>query len=199
MNLIYNIAPEIKIGLESINPPVIITVQEFTEESYTIFRKDFNNALNTNQPFIPIIIDSYGGQAYSLLAMIDIINASTKPVYTIAQSKIMSCAAILFSAGERRYISPNATVLIHDVASRAKGKIGELLSDVAETKRLDDKVYKLLDDNTNNKPGFFKSEVHKRDHADWYLTPETALKIKLATKIGIPTFTVNISCTYTIK
>lgn len=53
-----------------IESPTIIQVNKFTEEASRDLSKGFSEAHNTGQPIIPVKIDSYGGQAYSLLAMI---------------------------------------------------------------------------------------------------------------------------------
>ena len=78
------------------------------------------------------------------------------------------------------------------------GKVNEVKSDAAEAERLDNLIYEMLDTNTKNKRGYFKSEVHKRSHADWYITATEAIKMKLATKIGVPNFYVDVDVKYYI-
>ena len=57
--------------------PVIIRVNSFDEESAAKFIRQVGEAHNTGQPIIPIVIDSYGGQVYSLMAMISAIKNSS--------------------------------------------------------------------------------------------------------------------------
>ena len=53
---------------ELANNPVIVTVNKFDEQSADDFRNKFSMAQNTGQKVIPVVIDSYGGQVYSLKA-----------------------------------------------------------------------------------------------------------------------------------
>ena len=69
MNWTTRIDPRIK-ELELRNNPVIIRVNKFTEESAADFATQMSIAHNTGQSVIPIVIDSYGGQVYSLMSMI---------------------------------------------------------------------------------------------------------------------------------
>ena len=137
MHYFTEISPLIK-EIELRQQPVIITVNEFTEESVIKFNERMCHAQNSGQQVIPIEIDSFGGQAYSLMAMISSIKASRVPVATIVHGKAMSCGAILASFGSEglRFMDKDATMMIHDVSSFAFGKIEELKSDVREAERL---------------------------------------------------------------
>ena len=81
-------------------------------------------AHSTGQKVIPVVIDSYGGQVYSLMSMIAAIESAELPVATIVEGKAMSCGAVLLSFGEQgmRFADPHATVMIHDVSSGGYGK-----------------------------------------------------------------------------
>ena len=116
--------------------PVIVKVNKFDDEAVKGFYEDFEKCLTTGQPFVPILIDSYGGQVYSLLSMMAIIQNSKFPVYTIVQGKAMSCGAILFGMGHQRYMSENATLMLHDVSTMSCGKVEEIKSDAKEAESL---------------------------------------------------------------
>ena len=60
--------------------PVIIRVNKFDEASAKEFATRMAMAHNTGQKVIPIIIDSYGGQVYSLMSMIASIKSSELPI-----------------------------------------------------------------------------------------------------------------------
>ena len=129
MNIIYtpsHLLKEVKFKNE--NLPVVIRVNKFDEKAAEEFSKEMARAQNTGQPVVPVIIDSYGGQVYSLMSMISDIQHSRLQVATIVQGKAMSCGAILFSFGVdgMRYMDPDATVMIHDVSSMAWGKVEEI-------------------------------------------------------------------------
>lgn len=175
--------------------PVTVYVNKFTEEAAKKFIEDMDKAENSNQPVIPIVIDSYGGHVYSLLAMMDRISASKKPVSTIATGKAMSCGSVLLSCGKEgmRYISPNATVMIHEVSSGSHGKVEEIKADSAETTRLNSLIIEKMAMNCGHSPSYFMNIIHEKSHADWYLTPEDAVKHNLANKIHMPSFDLTVS------
>lgn len=121
-----NIDPRVTISEadKSLDIPAFVKFTgDFTEESAAKFRSELNmaesHARAAKQDVIPVIIDSYGGEVYALLSMIDAIDACELTVATIVEAKAMSCGSVLFSCGAEghRYIGPNATVMIHDVSS----------------------------------------------------------------------------------
>jgi ATP-dependent Clp protease protease subunit len=178
-----------------VNMPKIITVNKFNEESAKQFISDFYEAENSNQEIIPILIDSYGGQVYSLLSMIDCIKSSKKKIATISIGKSMSCGSILLSCGTEgyRYISPTSTVMIHDVSLGTHGKIEEVKADAKEGERLYNLVFNIMDKNCGHEDGYFQKLIHKKGHADWYLNPEEVVSHNLANHIRIPKFEISVS------
>lgn len=175
--------------------PVIIRVNKFDEKSAKEFQDQVARAHNTGQKVIPVVIDSYGGQVYSLMAMISAIKHSTIPVATIVEGKAMSCGAILFSFGEQglRFMDPDATVMIHDVSSMEHGKVEEIKASAEETERLNKKVYIMMARNCGKKDDYFLKIVHKKGHADWFLDADECKKHGLANQLRIPTLEINVS------
>ena len=175
--------------------PVILVVNKFTEEAAKEFRVAMSKAHSTSQPVIPIMIDSFGGQVYSLLSMLDTIEAAEKPVVTIATGKAMSCGSVLLAAGTLgyRYAEPNSTIMVHEVASDSRGKIEELKASVKETERLNKLIFTKLIRYCNLKDkNFFSKEITKRKNANWYLTPQAAKKIGLVDKVGFPSLSIDV-------
>ena len=176
-------------------PPVIIRVNEFTEKSARDFGQKMAMAQSTGQDVIPILIDSYGGQVYSLLSMISDINHSDIPVATIAQGKAMSCGAVLLTCGAPglRFMDEHATVMIHDVSSGMRGKVEELKADSKEADRLNNLIFKMMANNCGKKDDtFFLRKLKRRSRADWYLTPQDCLKYKIVNDIRVPKLKVDI-------
>jgi len=174
--------------------PVIVRVNKFDEDSAKEFANQVALAHNTGQPVIPVVIDSYGGQVYSLMAMISSIKHAELPVATIVEGKAMSCGAILFSFGEEglRFMDPNATIMIHDVSSMDHGKVEELKASAEEAERLNQIVYKMMARNCGKKDDYFLKLVHKKGHADWFLDAAEAKKYNLANQLRVPTMRVQV-------
>ena len=190
----FNQSPLLK-EVELHKNPVIIRVNKFNEDSAKDFSNKIAMAHNTGQKVIPVVIDSYGGQVYSLLSMIGAIKNAELPVATIVEGKAMSCGALLFSFGEEglRFMDPDATVMIHDVSAGQYGKVEELKANAEESSRLNKKVYKMMARNIGKPDDYFIKRIHEKGHADWYLTPKECKKIGLANKLRIPVMAIDIS------
>ena len=169
MHWTSDIDPKIK-EIELRKQPMMIRVNKFDEESARKFAAEMGQAHNTGQDIIPVIIDSYGGQVYSLMSMISAIKHAELPVATIVEGKAMSCGAILFSFGSDgyRFMDPDATLMIHDVSSMDWGKVEELKAGAYEADRLNAKVYKMMAQNCGKKDDYFMKIVDKKKHADWF-------------------------------
>ena len=168
--------------------PITVTVNKFNEESANQFKKDMVKAQNSGQKIIPVEIDSYGGEVYSLLKMIDVIKASSVPVATICIGKAMSCGAILltFGAEGHRYMAPSSTVMIHDVSSGSWGKVEDIKTDAKEVDRLNQFVYRMMANNCGKDSEYFLKIVHEKSHADWYLDAEEAKKHNVVNHLRVP-------------
>lgn len=188
-----NISPLLK-EYELRKSPVIARVNKFDEESSKNFQNQIAQAHNTGQKIIPVVIDSYGGQVYSLMTMISAIKNSEIPVATIVEGKAMSCGAILFSFGEEglRFMDPHATVMIHDVSSMDFGKVEELKAGAAEADRLNSIIYTMMARNCGKKDDYFTKIVDKKKHADWFLNAEEAKKHNLANQLRVPKVHIDI-------
>jgi len=188
-----HISPLIK-EIELRKQPVIIRVNKFDEKSADEFAHKLAIAHNTGQKVIPVIIDSYGGQVYSLMSMVAAIKASELPVATIVEGKAMSCGAVLLSFGEEglRFADPDATVMIHDVSSGGWGKIEELNADVAEAERLDEKIFTMMARNCGKKDDYFKKKVFQKKHADWFMDAQEAKKHGLVNHLRVPKLSIKV-------
>lgn len=188
------ISPLIK-EVELRKTPVIVTVNKFDEKSAKEFQQQIALAHNTGQKVIPVVIDSYGGQVYSLMSMISAIKHSELPIATIIEGKAMSCGAILFSFGEQglRFMDSDATLMIHDVSSMEYGKVEEIKASAEETERLNQKIYKMMARNCGKKDSYFLDIVHKKGHADWFLEADEAKKHGLANQIRVPKIKIAVS------
>ena len=181
--------------------PVIIRVNKFNEEEAKKFSQQVAQAHNTGQNLIPVVIDSYGGEVYSLMSMIAAIKNAEIPVATIVEGKAMSCGAILFSFGEEglRFMDSDATVMIHDVSSMEWGKVEELKASAKEADRLNDKIYTMMARNCGKKDDYFLKIVDKKKHADWFLDADEAKKHNLANQLRIPTMRISVDVSIEVE
>lgn len=138
------------------------------------------------QPYIPIVINSYGGYTDCLNVLLDLIQESNKPVVTIVSGVAMSCGLGLAISGTKglRIVGPNATCLLHQVSSASWGKASDMEAENREVQRLNAQLaYKLYDKAGNHPEGFTRDLIKENFNADLYLTPEQMIEYGWADKI----------------
>lgn len=197
MKIYTRLDPKIRCKKDSIeidSPKAIRLTKAFDEEMTENFIEDFNESLNANPKFIPLVIESYGGQVYSLLEIISIIKSSPVPVATICNGKAMSCGAMLFMFGSPglRFMSEHATLMIHEVSSFSFGKVEEIKADAGETDRLNDLIFKEAALHIGKSDDYFLKMMHDKKHSDVYLTAKDAKKHNICNHIGVPEFITNL-------
>lgn len=77
---------------------------------------------------IPIFIhiSSYGGILFDAFTAIDVIQACKVPVHTIIDGPTASAGTLISVVGNKRFMRPNAYMLIHQLSSSSWGKMSEL-------------------------------------------------------------------------
>ncbi len=129
-----------------------------------------------NESPITIMICSYGGDAYALFAIVDLIKSVPMKINIHGRGAIMSAGAIiLISATGIRSMSPSAVMMIHSVQSMVQGSIEEVQQSVNQSTLLNDRMIQLLAQATNQPPRFWKKETK----SDRYLTAEECKKLGL--------------------
>jgi len=97
--------------------------------------------LNSDNP-IPIFlhINSFGGSVFDAFTAIDVIISCSIPIYTIIEGATASAGTLMSVVGKKRYIRPNAHMLIHQLSSGFWGKMNEIEDDFANNKHLMEKI-----------------------------------------------------------
>lgn len=95
---------------------------------------------------IDLYINSPGGVVSDGLAIIDAIRCIQAPVSTVCIGQAASMAAWILAAGARgqRYASPNAEVMIHQVAAGFSGPAAHIKVMAERTMRLQRRLIELL-------------------------------------------------------
>ena len=83
---------------------------------------------------IYIHINSFGGCVFDALTAIDVMKSCKVPVHTIIEGATASAGTLMSVAGVKRYIRPNAHMLIHQLSSGSWGKMQELEDDFENNK-----------------------------------------------------------------
>jgi len=204
MRKILTVDPQIRMQKihEFILEPIVIRVNEFDEEAVEQFEDQMDEAHETGQKIIPIIIDSFGGSSYGCQAMVSAVLRAKVPVATIVSGKAMSSGAILFGFGTEgyRYMDKFATIMIHDTWQVSAGKVEEVKADSAHGEHLNNSIYKRLASHLGHKDdGHFLKLIKAHNHADWFLTAQEAKKHKLTNHLHIPEMKIHVGLEMTFK
>jgi ATP-dependent protease ClpP protease subunit len=128
-----------------------------------------------------LFINTNGGNAYDALALIDIIKQSKTPIYTVALGWCMSAGLWIFTAGSRRLIGENATLMFHDVKTWVNDKTSGIRQELEEAERLSQKFCDAIIAVSRIAPDDLKHYIDTK--AEWYIPAEKAIKFKLADEI----------------
>ncbi len=138
---------------------------------------------------IYLYINSPGGSVYDALAIYDTMQYISNDVQTVGIGMQASAAAFLLSSGTKgkRFLLPNATVMIHQPSSGTRGKVTDQEIDLKESLR----VKYLLEDIMAKNTGQKKSQIHEDMERDRWMTADEAKKygivdaiIKTPPKVG---------------
>ena len=130
---------------------------------------------------ISIYINSPGGSVTSGLAIYDTMNFIKSDVSTICYGICASMAALLLSSGKKgkRYILPNADVMIHQVLGRSEGQASDVKIATDRILDLKNRLNTILSKNTNK----HIKTIEKDTDRDNYLNANEALEYNLVDKI----------------
>lgn len=183
---------------ELFKQPIVIQVNSFNTAAAETFVKKIHAAQELGQPVIPVVIDSPGGEVYSLMRMLSAIESSDTPIATISSGKSMSCGIVLLSAGTvgYRYIDPNATVMLHDVSSGKIGKSEDLKVSAAEADRLKKAIFHKMAKYCGHPKDYFIDLLASRNNTDYYMSARTAKKYNIVDHIGVPEYKVSLDVNY---
>lgn len=137
------------------------------------------DSINNND--ISLYINSPGGVITSGMAIYDTMNFIKSDVSTICIGMAASMAAFLLSSGTigKRYILPNADVMIHQPLGGAEGQATDIKIASDRIINLRSKLNKILAKNT----GRSISKIAKDTERDNYLDAEAALQYGIVDKI----------------
>ncbi len=130
---------------------------------------------------ISFYINSPGGSVSAGLAIYDTMQYIKCDVSTICMGMAASMGAFLLSSGAKgkRYILPNAEVMIHQPSGGAQGQATEILIAADHIQRTKQRLNKILAENTG-KP---IEQVAIDTERDNWLTAEDALEYGIVDKI----------------
>lgn len=122
-------------------------------------------------------IHSWGGEVFAGLALYDylrLLRSEGVEVNTVAMGAAFSMGGLLLQAGTKRYMTPNAWLLIHEVAWGAWGKTSEIEDVASWTKRIQRQALAILAERST----LSERQIENRwKRKDWVLTAQDALNL----------------------
>lgn len=135
-----------------------------------------------NNKDITMYINSGGGSVSSGLAIYDVMNMIKSDVRTICIGRAASMASVLLINGAKgkRFILPNAEIMIHEVSSFNIGKFTELKDRLDHTKSLNDRLMKIIASKTNRTYKQIKQDTINKDN---WINSKNAVKYGFVDKV----------------
>ena len=127
---------------------------------------------------IRLFINSFGGDVYAGLALVDMINQSKTPVHTICLGTCMSMAFWIWLAGEKRIIGEHGTLMFHDISVFAIDMTEGIKQELNEMLRLQAILIEEITSKSLVKEETLKDYITRK--AEWYIPAKEALSLKLA-------------------
>lgn len=184
--------------------PMVIDKESGGERSYDIFSRLLKNRIillsgeiddnlansivaqilyldSLNHDDISLYINSPGGSVTAGMAIFDTMNFVKSDVSTICLGMAASMAAFLLSSGKKgkRYILPNAEVMIHQPLGGAQGQATEIKIAAEHILKLRDKLNNILAKNTNQKIEKIEMDTER----DNFMDSDEALKYGIVDRI----------------
>jgi len=184
--------------------PVIVDKENSGEKSYDIFSRLLKDRIillsgeiddnlaniivsellyldSINHDDISLYINSPGGSITAGMAIMDTMNFIKSDVSTICLGMAASMGAFLLSCGEKgkRYILPNAEVMIHQPLGGVQGQATEIKIVAERILKLKEKLNTILSKNT----GKDIKTITKDTERDYFLDSKEAVSYGIVDKI----------------
>lgn len=95
-----------------------------------------------------ITINSEGGSTLDAIALYSVISRHKPGITTIAIGSCMSAAVLVFLAGKQRFSYPETWFMVHECASKVKGSVSEINTELKFMRRQDEQFCILLEKHT---------------------------------------------------
>ncbi|MBQ8892445.1 MAG: ATP-dependent Clp protease proteolytic subunit [Bacilli bacterium] len=160
---------------------IIILSGEIDDNQANIIVSELLYLDSINNEDISLYINSPGGSITSGMAIMDTMNFIKSDVSTICIGMAASMGAFLLSCGKKgkRYILPNAEVMIHQPLGGVEGQATEIKIVAERILKLKEKLNKILSINT----GKNIKEITRDTERDYFLDSKEALEYGIVDRI----------------
>lgn len=140
--------------------------------------EDAGKKLEERKP-IWIFIMSPGGEADIMWALLDMIGASKTPIYTVNVGTAASAASLIFIAGHKRFMMPNARVIIHEGSAQFGGDAVKVMDASESYKKELKRMKNYILERTSIQP----AQLNRKRNNDWELDAQFCIENGVCDKI----------------
>lgn len=161
-------------------PRKIYIIEQINEEAYLKFSLRMDILERESHKPILVELSSGGGVALDGLAFAARIRLSPCDVTIKAVGLVASAATIILAYGDKRLMTKESWVLVHEDSGKQRGSVSVQEKGVAQMRTFETQWNSLLSDRTKLSLKEW-NQIHAK--GDTYLTPQDCLKYGLVDKI----------------
>ena len=165
----------------------IIIGGDIDAENGTEILSHFLELEKSSYPIDIIFLGSDGGSWEIGQGLLDVILNSVNYVTTYCLGTNSSTSAMLFLAGDSRYLSPRATLMLHHGSLMLDDTYKEVINYTAIAKKEVEQDIKYLSERSNKPPSYWREKLSS---GDCYLDVDKCIELGMVTEIGLPSWTI---------
>lgn len=119
-----------------------------------------------------LYIMSYGGDLDYMWSLIDTIEMSRTPVYTVNVGVAASAASLIFLAGHKRYMLPKSNLIIHEGSAQLAGDAIKVMDQSESYKQ----QLKQMKDYILERTEIPRNQLLRKRNNDWYIDANYCLE-----------------------
>ncbi len=132
-----------------------------------------------------LVINSPGGDSIVGNALVDAIEYSKTPVYTVGLGSVASMAFCIFICGKKRYAFPNTTFLMHESEIKLANSMGKAKDTMLFCEKLERRSKENILSHTNITEEMYDANFN----AEYYMYGDDQAK-----ELGIVDYVIGIDC-----
>ncbi|CAO3626879.1 unnamed protein product [Cunninghamella echinulata] len=134
------------------------------------------------EKLIHLYINSPGGSVTAGMAIYDTMQYIQSPVSTLCNGQACSMGSLLLAAGEpgKRFVLPNASVMIHQPSGGAAGQASDIAIHAREILRVRERLNRIYQKHTGIRD---LETIEKMVERDYFMTAEEAVKFGLVDQV----------------
>ena len=159
------------------------TVEEVVKHIIRYNIEDKDIPIDKREP-IKLYITSPGGDVYAGFELVDVIESSKTPVYTINLGYQFSMGFLLGLCGHKRYATKHSKFLWHDGTSGTINSSAKVRDEIAFQERNEERIREYVLAHTKIDPELYDSKLR----VEWYMFADEAKEL------GVTDYIVGVDC-----